>query len=93
MHRKKKPNHTHITIGGNLINYPEDLGTNMAMPLLIKIFLNSVISTSRACFVSINLTNFYFMTSLKRPEFAKIKLSNILEEIIQKIQTPQQSHP
>ena len=55
----------------------------MAMLLLIKIFLNSVIFIPVACFMNIDLANFYLMTPLKKPEFAKIQLSNILEEIIQ----------
>ena len=62
---------------GNLINYPKDVGTNTATLLLIKIFLNSVISTLGVHFLSIDLANFYLMTPLKRPEFAKIKLSDI----------------
>ena len=70
-------------MGGNLIKYPEDICANTAMLLLIKIFLNNVISTLETCFMNINLANFYLMTPLKQPEFAKIKLSNILEEIIQ----------
>ena len=52
-------------MGGNLINYPEDVGTNTATILLIKIILNSVISTRGACFMNINLANFYLMTPLK----------------------------
>ena len=70
-------------MGGNLINYPGDVGTNMAMILIIKIFLNSVISTPGACFMNIDLANFYLMTPLERPEFSRIMLSNILEEVIQ----------
>ena len=52
-------------MGGNLINYPEDIGTNTAMLLLIRIFLNSVISTLGAHFMSLDLINFYLMTTLK----------------------------
>ena len=42
---KEEPNQTRATFGGNLIHYPDDVGTPMADLLLIKIFLNSVIST------------------------------------------------
>ena len=38
---KKDPNRTRATMGGNLINYPDDVGTPTANLLLIKIFLNS----------------------------------------------------
>ncbi len=42
---KKNPNRMRATMGGNLINYPDDIGVPTANLLLIKIFLNSVIST------------------------------------------------
>ena len=71
--KKKDPNRTRATMGGNLINYPEDVGTPTANLLLIKIFLNSVISTQGAKFAGADLANFYLMTPLKRPEYAKIK--------------------
>eukprot|EP01082_Thalassiosira_pseudonana_P002224 g1758.t1 g1758 contig11:8776-9696(+) len=70
-------------MGGNLINYPDDVGTPTANLLLIKIFLNSVISTPGAKFANADLSNFYLMTPLKRPEYAKLKLSDIPEEVIQ----------
>jgi len=40
---KKDPNRMRATMGGNLINYPDDVGVPTANLLLIKIFLNSVI--------------------------------------------------
>ncbi len=57
-------------MGGNLINYPDDVGVPTANLLLIKIFLNSVISTQGAKFANANLANFYLMSPLKRPEYA-----------------------
>ena len=36
-------NRTRITVGGNLIFYPGDAGTNTALLELIKLMLNSVI--------------------------------------------------
>ena len=41
---KEEPNRVRATMGGNLIHYPDDVGTPTADLLLIKIFLNSVIS-------------------------------------------------
>ena len=43
--KKNEPNWTRAIMGGNLIDYPDDVGTPTANLLLIKIFLNSVIST------------------------------------------------
>jgi hypothetical protein len=68
--------------GGNLINYPEDVGTPTANLLLVKILLNSVISTKGARFATADISNFYVETPLKRPEFARVRLSDIPEEII-----------
>ena len=79
---KKDPYRTRATMGGNLINYPDDVGTPTANLLLIKIFLNSVISTKGARFANADIANFYLMTPLSRPEYAKIKLSDIPEEVI-----------
>jgi hypothetical protein len=59
-----------------------NVGTPTANLLLIKIFLNSVISTQGAKFAGADLANFYLMTPLKRPEYAKIKLSDLPEEVI-----------
>ena len=79
---KKNPNRTRATMGGNLINYPDDVGVPTANLLLIKIFLNSVISTKGAKFANADLANFYLMSPLKRPEYAKIKLTDIPDEVI-----------
>eukprot|EP00972_Heterocapsa_arctica_P041650 6140471-Heterocapsa_arctica.AAC.1 len=60
-------------MGGNLINYPDDVGTPTANLLLIKIFLNSVISTKGARFAGADIANFYLMTPLTRPEYVNIR--------------------
>jgi hypothetical protein len=52
-------------MGGNLINYPDDVGTPTAYLLLIKILLNSVILTKGANFANADLANFYLMTPSK----------------------------
>ena len=79
---KDEPNRTRATFGGNLIHYPDDVGTPTADLLLIKIFLNSVISTKGARFATADLSNFYLCTPMPRPEFGRVKLSDIPEEII-----------
>ncbi|KAL7476305.1 hypothetical protein ACHAW6_002176 [Cyclotella cf. meneghiniana] len=79
---KAEPNRTRATMGGNLINYPEDVGTPMSNLFLIKIFFNSVISTDGAKFGNIDVSIFYLMMPLKWPEFAKVKLKDISKEIV-----------
>ena len=80
---KDEPNRTRATFGGNLIHYPDDVGTPTADLLLIKIFLNSVISTPGARFATADLSNFYLCTPMPRPEFGRVKLSDIPDEIIE----------
>jgi hypothetical protein len=90
---KKNPNRVRATMGGNLINYPDDVGVPTANLLLIKIFLNSVILTKGAKFTNADLTNFYLMSQLKRPEYAKIKLTDIPEEVINEYNLHQLATP
>ncbi len=45
---KDDKNFTRITVGGNLIFYPGNVGTNTASLELIKLMLNSVISRKGA---------------------------------------------
>ena len=45
---KKDKYRTHITMGGNLVNFPGDCGTPTADLLTVKLLLNSIISTPNA---------------------------------------------
>jgi hypothetical protein len=51
--------------------------------LVAKMLFNSVISTKGACFMTMDISNFYLMTPLHRPKFIHVKLSNILNEVIE----------
>ena len=64
--------------------------------LLVKIMLNSVISTPGAKFMSIDIKNFYLATPMDRYEYLKLKLCDIPAEIINEyglrnIATPDES--
>ena len=50
--------------------------------LLVKIMLNSVVSTPGARFMSIDIKNFYLATPMKRYEYIKLKLNTLPDEII-----------
>ena len=50
--------------------------------LVAKLLFNSVISTKGARFMTADLSNFYLNTPLKRPEYIRLKLSDIPDEII-----------
>jgi hypothetical protein len=79
---KKEKNRTRFTVGGNRINYPGEVATPTADMLVAKMLFNSVISTKGARFMTMDISNFYLMTPLTRPEYIRISLKDIPEEII-----------
>ena len=79
---KKEKNRTRFTVGGDRINYPGAVATPKADMLVAKLLFNSVISTKGAQFMTIDISDFYLMTPLKRPEFIRISINDIPEEII-----------
>ena len=81
--QKAKKHRTRAVLGGNRIHFPGDTGTPTAEMLLVKIMLNSVISTPGARFMSIDIKNFYLATPMKRYEYIKLKLATLPDEIIQ----------
>ena len=50
--------------------------------LVTKALFNSVVSTPGAKFMTMDISNFYLMTPLQRPEYIRIKLADIPQEII-----------
>jgi hypothetical protein len=80
---KADPNRCRITLGGNLINYPGDVGTRTADMLTVKLLLNSVISTPGSKFMSLDITNFYLMAPLKRYEYVRLKLEDFPNNVIE----------
>ena len=69
-------------MGGDRINYPGEVATPTAEMLVAKLLFNSVISTKGARFMTMDISNFYLMTPLSRPEYIRVKLSDIPDEII-----------
>jgi hypothetical protein len=51
--------------------------------LVAKMLFNSIISTKDARFMTMDISNFYLMTPLHRPEFIRMKLSDIPAEVIE----------
>jgi hypothetical protein len=79
--KKKAPNCTRITMGGNLVNYPDDCGTPTADLLTIKLLFNSIISTDNAKFMTIDIKDFYLMTPMKRYEYFHVKINLFPQDI------------
>ena len=80
---KEDPNRIRITLGGNLVNYPGDVGTKTADLLTVKILLNNVISTPGAKFMSLDISNFDLMAPMMRYEYVRMNLSDFPEEMIE----------
>ena len=80
---KSDPNRTRITIGGNRITFPGDVGTPTASLELAKLIFNSVLSRPGAKFTTFDICNFYLKTPLNRPEYVRVKLSDVPDEFAQ----------
>ena len=80
--QKEDPNRTQITIGGNRIYYPGDVGTPTTSLELFKILINSVLYRKGAHFVCFDTKNFYLGTPLDHPMYARIHLKDTPQEFI-----------
>jgi hypothetical protein len=56
---------TQLTAGGDKINYPDNCGTPTADMLLLKILLDSIVSTKGAKCLMIDIKDFYLNTPMK----------------------------
>ena len=80
---KAEPNRTRLTVGGDRINYPEDVDTPTADMLSVKLLLNSVISTKGSKFMTGDIKNFYLNTPLTRYKYVRLRITDIPDEIVQ----------
>ena len=60
--QKDDPNRVRITVGGNLIDYPDELTTCTADLTTTKLLWNSVISTPDAKYMCADIKSFYLET-------------------------------
>ena len=81
---KSDPNRSRLTAGGDKINYPYDVSSPTCGIPVIKLHFNSVLSTPDAKFAVFDISNFYLNCKLKRPEFMRLPLKIIPQEIIDK---------
>jgi hypothetical protein len=65
---KAETKRIHLTVGGNLVHYPDKVSTPTADLSTVKMLLNSVISTPGARFITFDLTYFYLGTPMMRKE-------------------------
>jgi hypothetical protein len=89
---KTDPNQTRITIVGNTINYTGDCGTKMGSLETVKLVINSTLSMPGARYMTADLSNFYLNTPLDQPEYARIQISIIPQEVINEYKLEQYAH-
>jgi hypothetical protein len=65
--QKANPYRVRFTVGGNLINYKGPTYTPTADITTAKLLFNSVLSTPRAKFFTVDLSNFYLITPFQNP--------------------------
>ncbi len=80
---KEEKECTRLTAGGDRINYPNDCGTPMVDMTLLKILVNSIISTPNAKCIMMDIKDFYLNTPMKRPEYTCLKTSDMPNEVIE----------
>jgi hypothetical protein len=77
-----EPNQTRLVAGGDRVHYPFNAGTPSANLLTVKLLINSVISTPRARFFTMDIKNFYLCTPMMRYEYMRLKLSELPDNVI-----------
>ena len=80
--QKTDPNRFHITVGGNLIDYPYELTTRTSDLTTSKVMWNSVISTPGAKYACAYVKNSYLMMPLYRFEYMRMQIDLIPQELI-----------
>ncbi len=74
---KAEQERTRLTVGGDKINYTGHCGTPTADLTLVKVHLNSVISTLGARYMTVDIKNFYLNTPMARYEYVHLKIDDI----------------
>ena len=80
--QKQDPYRVRCTLGGNLINYRGAKSTPTASLPVIKLLINSVLSTPGAKFCSVDIKDFYLQSTLPEPEYISIPSHLIPPDIL-----------
>jgi hypothetical protein len=71
-----------LVAGGDRVHCPFNAGIPTANLLTIELLINSMISTPRARFFTMDIKNFYLCMPMTRYEYMQSKLSDMPEDII-----------
>ena len=81
---KSEPNRSRLTVCGNLITCLYDISTPTCDLPTIKMLWKSVLSTKGAKYITLDLKDFYIGTPMNRPEYTRLPIKLISQEIIHK---------
>jgi hypothetical protein len=79
---KEEKHRTRLTAGGDRIHYPDNIGTPTENMTLVKVLLNSIISTENTQCIILYVKDFYLNTPMKRFKYMRLKLNDMPEDII-----------
>ena len=79
---KENPRRVRWTVGGDRIDYPDDVSTKTADLTTAKLLINSTVSTPNARYMTIDLKDFYLGTPMSRYEYMRIPIDMLPEAII-----------
>ena len=79
---KAKVHRTRLTVGGDKVHYPGDVCTPTADLTMVKMHINSVVSTRGAQDMTLEVKNFYLNMPMVRYEYVRIKIDDIPDKII-----------
>jgi hypothetical protein len=78
--------------GGDRTDYVGEVSKKTADLTTIKCLLNSVVSKQKGRFMTADVKNVYLNTSMDRPEYMRISIKNIPQEIIDEYQVQNLVH-
>ena len=80
--QKEETHRLRMTAGGDILDYSGDNSTESAGLETIKINWNSVLSTPKARYMTMDISNMYLTTKPPEPEYMRIHISLIPDEIM-----------
>jgi hypothetical protein len=79
---KKEKEQVRLTMGGDRLDYSDDVATSTADITTLTIPINSTLSTEDAAIMIMDINNYYIGTPLPRFEYMKMILSRFPDEIV-----------
>jgi hypothetical protein len=79
---KADPKRMRLTVGGDQIDYPNEVSTKTSSLITAKLIINSTISTPNARAMVLDIKDFYLNTPMERTEYMRINISDIPQPIV-----------